>query len=120
MLRVVGSGVPFSLLIARVNWAKVKLPEATLDQVQVPRRRGWARERPEQLVADRGYDSDRFHSWLSPQGCDSLHPATGEPQGPEKKVGGIIRRMMANGADVRLGGELPSAGDSLRAAILNV
>ena len=68
MLVVDGNGIPLALLIARASRAEVKLAEATLDRVRVPRRRGRPRKRPERLVADKAYDCDRLRSWLRRKG----------------------------------------------------
>ena len=38
--------------------SEVKLAEATLAEVRVPRPKGRPRQKPERVIADRGYDSD--------------------------------------------------------------
>jgi len=68
MLVVDGNGIPLVLLIARASRAEVKLAEATLDRVRVPRRRGRPRKQPERLVVDKAYDCDRLRSWLRRKG----------------------------------------------------
>ena len=76
------------------NHAEVKLALMTLDRVRVPRRRGRPRKRPEELVADRAYDSDRFRAWL-------WKKRVGRCTSPRKNL-----KRLASGKDVCLAGKL--------------
>jgi hypothetical protein len=57
MLVVERQGVPIGGLVASAQQAEVKLAEATLATVKVPRAKGRPRTRPKEVVADKGYDS---------------------------------------------------------------
>jgi len=85
MLVADGNGIPLALLVARANQAEVKLAEATLDRVRVPRHRGRPRRRPERLVADKGYDSDRFRGWLRRKGVIPCIPPRENRRGRRKR-----------------------------------
>ena len=74
MVTTDGEGIPLAFLLVAANHAEVKLAPMTLDRVRVPRRRGRPRKRPEELVADRAYDSDRFRAWLRSKGIRPCIP----------------------------------------------
>jgi|DewCreStandDraft_3_1066083.scaffolds.fasta_scaffold00171_4 transposase len=64
MLVTEGQGLPIEGMVAGAQPAEIRLAEATLRTVRVPRQRGRPRTRPQVLVADKGYDSDAFRqSW---------------------------------------------------------
>lgn len=71
MLPTDGKGIPLAFLLASGNRAEVKLAEATLERIRVPRKRGRPRKRPKRLVADRAYDSDLLRGWLR---CKEVRP----------------------------------------------
>ena len=81
MLVADGNGIPLALLVAGANRAEVELAEMTLERVQVPRRRGRPRSRPERLVADKGYDSDDLRRWLRSKGVIPCIPRGGIRRG---------------------------------------
>jgi transposase len=58
MLVVEGNGLPFGFHLASASTAEVQLAEQTLDTIGVSRPRGRPKQRPERLVADRGYVTD--------------------------------------------------------------
>ena len=62
MVLVDGEGIPLGVRLESASPAEVKLAEATLDEVRVPRPKGCPRQRPERVIADRGYDSDHCGS----------------------------------------------------------
>lgn len=65
MLVADGNGLPIGFELAGANHHEVKLAVGTLESVRVPRRgRGRPKQRPEELVADKAYDSRRFREWL--------------------------------------------------------
>ncbi len=45
-----------------------------MDTVGVPRQAGRPRQRPEHVVADRGYDADRIRQWLRSRGIKATIP----------------------------------------------
>ena len=79
MLVVDGQGIPPGLHLASAQQAEVALAEQTLDAVRVPRARGRPRQRPERLVADRGYDSAAFRRLLRRRGIKMCIPAKRRP-----------------------------------------
>jgi len=85
-------GIPLGLLTAGANVGEVRLAEATLATIRVPRSRGRPKTRPAQLVADRGYDSRPLRRRLRARGIRpcippkrrpaSWKPARGRPLAP--------------------------------------
>lgn len=58
MVLVDGAGVPLGVHLSAANRAEVQLAEPTLAQVAVPRRGpGRPKQKPQRVIADRGYDS---------------------------------------------------------------
>ncbi len=65
MLVTDGNGLPIGLELASASRHEVKLAVPTLQTVRVPRKGGGRpKQRPEELVADKAYDSKRFREWL--------------------------------------------------------
>lgn len=65
MLVADGNGLPIGLELASASRHEVKLAVPTLQTVRVPRQGGGRpKQRPEELVADKAYDSKRFREWL--------------------------------------------------------
>jgi len=64
MLVVDGNGLPLGFYLDGANHPEVRLAEQTLDTIRVARLRGRPKQRPEKLVADRGYDSAAFRRAL--------------------------------------------------------
>jgi transposase len=61
--------------LASANHHEVKLAVGTLETVRVPRRgKGRPKQRPEELVADKAYDSGRFRQWLRSKGIRPTIP----------------------------------------------
>ena len=61
MLVVEGNGLPIGFCLGSANRHEVKLAVPTLERVRVPRREGGRpKQRPNELVADKAYDSKRF------------------------------------------------------------
>ena len=75
MVVVDGQGVPLGGTLASASPAEVKLIEATLEQVKVPRRgRGRPRKRMKRLIADKAYDSDLLRKRLKALKIDLICP----------------------------------------------
>ncbi len=74
MLVVDSNGLPLVFHLASANTAEVRLAERTLDTVHVPRTRGRPKQRPEKVVADRGYDSRMFRHALRSRGIRMCIP----------------------------------------------
>jgi transposase len=75
MLVADGNGLPIGFLLTSASPHEVKLAVPTLETVRVPRPRGGRpKQRPEELVADRAYDSKRFRRWLRSRGIKPTIP----------------------------------------------
>jgi transposase len=75
MLVTDGNGLPIGFRLANASRHEVKLAVGTLETVRVSRRgRGRPRQRPEELVADKAYDSRHFREWLRSKGIKPTIP----------------------------------------------
>jgi transposase len=74
MLVVEQQGVPIGGLVASAQQAEVKLAEATLATVKVPRAKGRPLTRPNEVVADKGYDSGPLRRRLRRRGIKPCIP----------------------------------------------
>jgi transposase len=99
MLVVDGNGLPLGFHLDGANQAEVKLAERTLDTVGVPRPRGRPKRRPDQLVADRAYDSGGFRATLRRRGIRMCIPPKRRPANWRAKRG---RPVVARKDDYRL------------------
>jgi transposase len=79
MLVVDGNGLPLGLHLDSAGRAEVRLAEQALDTISVARPRGRPRQRPEKLVADRGYDSRAFRRALRHRGIRMCIPPKRRP-----------------------------------------
>lgn len=76
MLVTDGNGLPIGLKLAGANRHEVKLAVPALQTVQVPHRgSGRPKQRPDELVADRAYDSRYFRQWLHSKGIKPTIPS---------------------------------------------
>ena len=74
MVLVDGQGLPLGVRLESASPAEVTLAEATLAEVRVPRPQGRPRQKPERVIADRGYDSDPLRQRLKKRGIDLIAP----------------------------------------------
>lgn len=74
MLVVDGRGLPLGVLVASAREAEVHLAEPTLATVRVPRWRGRPKTRPQEVVADKGYDSRGLRQALRRRGIKPCVP----------------------------------------------
>ena len=75
MLVVDGQGLPLGVLVESAQKGEVKLAEATLSRVRVPKKGpGRPRTRPREVVADRGYDSEALRRGLRGRGIKPCIP----------------------------------------------
>ncbi|MGA3211871.1 MAG: transposase [Terriglobales bacterium] len=77
MVLVDGEGVPLGVRLESASPGEVTLAEATLHEVRVPRPRGRPRQKPERVIADRGYDSDPLRERLAKRGIELIVPYRG-------------------------------------------
>lgn len=68
MLVVDGNGLRLGFYLDGANHPEVRLAEQTLDTIRVARLQGRPKQRPEKLVADRGYESAAFRRALRGRG----------------------------------------------------
>ena len=73
MVVVDGQGIPLGAL-GVCHAARSRLAEATLARVKVPRRRGRPRNKPQRIIADKGYDSDPLRGRLKQRGIELIAP----------------------------------------------
>jgi len=93
MVVVDGQGVPLGSTLASASPSEVKLIEATLEQVKVPRRgRGRPRKRMPRLIADKTYDSDPLRKRLKQRGIDLVCPHRRNRKKPKLQDGRKLRR----------------------------
>jgi len=94
MLVTDGQGIPLGLHLASAQQSEVRLAQATLATVRVPRPGHRAKTRPRQIVADRGYDSRALRQVLRRRGirpCIPPRSYSGRKRGPGRPVGDYQR-----------------------------
>ena len=69
-----GQGLQLGVRLESAYPAEVKLAEATLAEVRVPRPKGRPRQKPKRIIADRGYDSDPLRERLGRRGIELIVP----------------------------------------------
>jgi transposase len=80
-----GNGLPLALLLDSAQKAEIKLAQETLGLVWVPKNApGRPKTRPTELVADRGYDSQAFRTYLRRWG---IRPCIPERRGKRLRPG---------------------------------
>jgi transposase len=99
MLVVDGTGLPLGFHLDGANRAEVRLAEQTVDTIRVARPRGRPKQRPQKLVADRGYDSSAFRRALRGRGIRMYIPPKRRPKTWKAKQG---RPVVARKDDYRL------------------
>jgi transposase len=76
MLVTDGEGLPIGLELASARHHEMKLAVPTLETVRVPRTgRGRPKQRSEELIADKAYDSKHFRGWLRRRGIKLTIPS---------------------------------------------
>lgn len=80
MLVVDGNGLPLGFHLDNANRAEARLAQQTLDTIMVARPHGRSKQRPEKLVADRGYDSSAFRRALRGRGIRMCIPPKRRPK----------------------------------------
>ena len=98
MLVTDGTGLPLGFHLDGANRTEVRLAEQTLDTIWVARPRGRPKQRPQKLVADRGYDSRAFRRVLRGRGIRMCIPSKRRPATWKAKRG---RPVVARNEDYR-------------------
>jgi len=78
MVLVDGEGTPLGVHLDSASPSEIRLLAQTLDNIAVGRthRAGRPRKRPERLILDRGYDSNRLRKELLRRGIEPIIPRT--------------------------------------------
>ena len=87
MLVADGNGIPIGFHLDSASPAEVKLAASTLQTVRVRSRNGQVKTRPQQLLADRAYDSRAFRASLRKRGIKVCIPPRRRPKNWRKKRG---------------------------------
>ena len=75
MVLVDGKGIPLGVHLSSANRHEMKLAEATLANVSVRRAaRGRPRNKPQRIIADKGYDSQRLRDAMKAKRIDFIVP----------------------------------------------
>ena len=94
MVLVDGEGLPLGVRLESASPSEVTLAEATLAEVRVPRRKGRPRQKPNRVIADRGYDSDPLRRRLRKRGIDLIVPYRDNNKERRYEDGRKLRRYL--------------------------
>lgn len=93
MVVVDGQGVPLGVHLDAASPAEVSLLEPTLATIAVPRAGpGRPRQKPERVIADKAYDSDRLRARLKRRGIELIAPHRRNRKKPKTQDGRKLRR----------------------------
>ncbi len=92
MLATDANGLPFGLLTFSAGVGEVRMAEATLAMINVPQKKGKARSRPHQLIADKGYDSGPLRRSLHRRGIRSCIPPKRRPKNWKPRQGRPVKQ----------------------------
>jgi len=94
MVVVDGQGVPLGDRLHSASPAEVKLAETTLASIRVRRRHhpGRPRQKPQRVIADRGYDSDPLRKQFARRGIELIVPHRKGRRKPPTQDGRTLRR----------------------------
>lgn len=94
MTIVDGNGLPLGLYIDQARPHEVRLAESTVATLRVPRPQGRPRTRPDELIADKAFDSRAFREALQRRGIKVTIPVVERRQRKHPKVGRPHRRAL--------------------------
>lgn len=94
MVVVDGRGVPLGIRLYSASPSEVRLAEETLDAIRVGRRHqgGRPRQKPERVIADKGYDSDALRARLRQRGIALIVPHRSNRCRTLPQDGRVLRR----------------------------
>ena len=92
MVLVDGEGLPLGVRLESASASEVTLAEATLAEVRVPQAQGRPRQKPERVIADRGYDSDPLRQRLRRRRIELIVPYRENNQHRRYEDGRKLRR----------------------------
>lgn len=87
MLVADGNGVPIGFHLESASPAEVKLAQTALQTISIKSNKGQIKTRPQQIVADRAYDSRAFRETLRKRGIKACIPTRRRPRNWRKKRG---------------------------------
>jgi transposase len=83
MVLVDGQGIPLGMHLSSASRAEAHLAEETLSKVAVPRAGpGRPRQRPDRIIADKGYDSQDLWKRMKARGIDFIVPHKSNRKNP--------------------------------------
>lgn len=88
-----GRGRPLSWVITGGNINDTTMTAATLDQMRVPRPVGRPRQRPDRVIADKGYPSKKNRAWLQDRKIAATIPEREDQIGHRRKKPGQTDRV---------------------------
>lgn len=96
MLAVDGTGIPLTFLTEAANISEFRLAIQTLKGISVERRPKHPKKRPDQVVADKGYDSRKIRESIRRRGIRPYIPMRrrrGQTEEPKynKRIEGMYR-----------------------------
>jgi transposase len=91
MLLIEGNGIAIGLHVDSARPNELKLVEATLESVRVPRPQGRPRQRPVALAADKLFDSQALRRSLRRRGIQPHIPTVARPHRKSPKRGRPLR-----------------------------
>lgn len=93
MVVVDGQGIPLGIHVTSASPSEVTLVDPTLKTIQVPRiGGGHPRQKPDRLIADRGYDSDPLRERLAGRGITVIVPYRDNNKARRHEDGRLLRR----------------------------
>ena len=93
MVVVDGKGLPLGVRLESASPAEVKLAEATLACIAVPRNGpGRPKQKPQRVIADKAYDADWLRINLKRRGIDLICPHRRGRKRPSLQDGRKLRR----------------------------
>jgi transposase len=91
MVVVDGAGVPLGNQLHSASPAEVRLAETTLAAIRVPTR-GRPRQKPQRVIADKGYDSDPLRARLARRHIQLIAPHRSNRRKSPTQDGRSLRR----------------------------
>ena len=94
MVVVDGTGLPLGMRLYSASPSEVRLAEETLQTIRVARRHraGRPRQKPQRVIADKGYDSDGLRERLRQRGIALIAPHRSNRCHTPPQDGRILRR----------------------------
>src|SRR3954468_23949070 len=92
MLATDANGLPLGVLTTSAGVGEVRMAEATLATISVPQKKGKPKSRPRQLIADKGYDSQKIRQTLHARGIRPCIPSKRRPKNWKPRQGRPIKQ----------------------------